>query len=321
MDLSIIIVNWNSKQYLRKCIDSILVNTRDIQFEIIVIDSASFDGAGELVREHFPEVFFIQSERNVGFAQANNAAFRHSSGDCLLFLNPDTEVQGSAINAMYARMKDLKDAGAVGCKLLNSDGSIQTSCVRAFPNLANQLLDADVLREHFPRLPFLGMAPLFRTNGVPQAVDAISGACLMVRRTVFEQVGLFSTDYFMYSEDVDLCYKIYRAGWKNYYIPESVIVHHGGASSSQAKVSTFASIMMLESRWRFFTKTRSRSYCYLYRVCMFVVSVARLILALVAWAFSSLIAKGTRWKNAVVKWNGRLRWTLGLESWVRNYTY
>src|SRR5437762_3548719 len=133
MDLSIIIVNWNSKDYLRKCLKSIYANTHGIDFEIIVVDNASFDGSGELLAQDFPKVRFVQSHTNLGFARANNLGFGNSTGRNVLFLNPDTEAVGGALNELLQRLQRLPNAGVVGCKLLNTDGSMQTSCLQSYP--------------------------------------------------------------------------------------------------------------------------------------------------------------------------------------------
>lgn len=131
MDVSIIIVNWNSVRFLRACIGSIERYTTGISHEIVVIDSASYDGCGEMLREEFPQVRFIQSAANIGFAGANNLAYRSARGQHVLFLNPDTELASPAVNVMLEHLQRCPDAGAVGCKLLNADGSLQTTCIQA----------------------------------------------------------------------------------------------------------------------------------------------------------------------------------------------
>ncbi len=316
VELSIIIVNWNSKDYLLKAIASIKAETLGIDYEIIVIDAASYDGCDEVLRINFPDVRFIQAVKNLGFATANNEAFGDSSGSTLLFLNPDTEIKGSAIETMYYQLNALPNAGIVGPKLLNSDRSVQQSCVRTFPTIFNQVFESDALRKLFPRAQAWGMRPLLTGNETPSKVDAVSGACLMIKRSVFQSIGMFSTDYFMYSEDIDLCFKVGKAGMSTYYIPTAVVVHHGGASSSQMSINTFSSVMMLESRWRFFRKTRSLWYARLYRLAMFVASIVRIRLLLLVWPASGLCGKKDRSEQVLKKWMARLRWTVGAGKWV-----
>jgi len=319
MDLSIIIVNWNSRDYLQKCIASILAVIHGIKFEIVVIDSASFDGCDEMLRQCYPQVRFIQSDQNLGFAKANNEGFKVSRGRNLLFLNPDTELKGDAVQALLRPLESLPNAGAVGTKLLNTDRSIQTSCIQSFPAIVNQILDSEALRQRFPRSRLWGMSPLFEQSAMPAEVDAISGACLMIKRSVFEAVGMFSTDYFMYSEDIDLCFKVWKAGWKTYYVPTANVIHHGGVSSSQSSVNTFSSVMMLESRWRFFRKTKPPIYCKIYRLAMFSSSLIRIGLLLLSWPIMRLRRENSSIEFALKKWGARLRWTLGLEKWVKSY--
>ncbi len=168
MDLSIIIVNWNSKRYLGKCLKSITAHTSGLAQEIVVIDNASFDGTGEYLQRRFPQVLFIQSHRNQGFGRSNNEAFRHSRGSHLLFLNPDTEVTGPAVEILYRSLNRLPGAGVVGGRLLNSDLTVQTSCITAFPNITNQVFDAELLRRWFPRNRLWGIRALTENQGAPQ---------------------------------------------------------------------------------------------------------------------------------------------------------
>ena len=310
MDLSIIIVNWNSKDLLRQCLGSVFANTSGIAFEIIVIDSASFDGCEKMLADFFPSVRFVQLHKNAGFADANNQAVALAKGYHLLFLNPDTELISPAVNILFDRIRNLPYPGILGGRLLNRDRSIQTSSIKAFPTLLNQLIDFDFLKGMYPRSRIWGMRPLFENVSKPCEVSVISGACMMVCSKVFESVGGFSTDYFMYSEDVDLCYKAKTSGLRNYYVPEAIVVHYGGGSTAQTKSNTFVSVMMLESRWKYFVKTRSRSYASWYRIGIAVVSTVRITVAYLFWSFS----RQPRWWSAFEKWHARLRWALGLKS-------
>jgi hypothetical protein len=320
MDLSIIIVNWNSKDYLRKCIDSILATTHGIEFEIVVIDNASFDGCEEMLQQYYPQIRFIQGQQNHGFAKANNTAFQKSRGRNLLFLNPDTEVKNSSIETLYHQLIKLPNAGIVGATLLNSDGSVQTSCIQSFPTILNQLFDSNALRNQFPKAGLWGMRPLFTGDPRPTKVDAVSGACLMIKRSVFENVGMFNTEYFMYSEDIDLCFKVREASLNTYYVPTAVFIHHGGGSSSSCGLNVFSSVMMLESRWRFFRKTRGTWYGRGYRAGMFCISLIRIVLLiLLMWPALRIFSSVSSLQSSIQKWKARLRWTLCLEKWVKNH--
>ncbi len=318
MDLSIIIVNWNSKEYLRKCVGSILAETRGLEFEITVIDSASFDGSEEMVRKEYPQVKFIQSRENLGFAKSNNLALQAAGGEFVLFLNPDTEIVGASINLLYTALKSLPNAGAVGGKLLNSDGTVQTSCVQAFPTIMNQILGAEALRRLTPRSRLWGMRALFENAAKPVEVDMVSGACLMMRRSVFQEIGLFSTDYFMYAEDVDLCFKARRSGFTNYYFGQASVIHHGGGSSQQAR-GNFSNIMAIESIWKFLKNSRGVSYCACYRLAVAGAALVR-VAFLVGLSPGLLALSGaSRWSASCSKWFAIFRWGLGLSRWPGRY--
>lgn len=313
MDVSIIIVNWNSVQFLKDCIDSIKQHTAGITYEIIVIDSGSFDGCSQMLSSEFPEVMFIQSTVNIGFSGANNLAYSVSTGQHILFLNPDTELTSPAVNAMLDHLQHRPDAGAVGCKLLNRDGSVQTTCIQSFPTILNQLLCSEFLRERFPTSPLWGMSSLFCATQLPAQVDVISGACLMLRRSAFDQVGHFSDDYFMYAEDLDLCYKLKQTGYANYYVPQGVVRHFGGGCTDKAP-SEFSVVMMRESIWRFLRKTRGAMYGSAYRVSTLISSVVRLILLMALCPLQRFWNRIPLQRGSFRKWAAILAWCLGIKS-------
>jgi GT2 family glycosyltransferase len=321
MDLSIIIVNWKSASFLGPCLDSIYGGRWDILPEVIVVDNASYDGCDTMLADRYPQVSFIQSSVNLGFSGANNLAFLRSHGKSILFLNPDTEIVGEAISTMHRLLWETTDAGAIGCTLLNSDGSLQTSCIQAFPTILNQVLDAEAVRRRFPLRPLWGMRPLFETGGSPMPVEVVSGACLMVKRHVFESVGHFNTDYFMYAEDTDLCFEIHSAGFGVYYTAAATVVHHGGGSSNQRERSFFADVVMLESVLRFLTKSRGRLYGSVYRVAMGGAAAFRVMLIVIFMALVSRKASRDTFRRILGKWITIFRWSLGLEGWACRLTH
>ncbi len=315
MDLSIIIVNWNSADYVRDCLASIFENTTGLTFEVVVVDSGSFDTCGLMIQQEFSQVRFVQSQKNVGFACSNNLACQHATGEWLLFLNPDTEVIGSAVYNLWEQAQKLPAVGAVGCRLLNSDRSLQTSCIQSFPTILNQIFDAEVLRRLFPRSSLWGIAPLYSHLTVPQATESISGACILMKREVFEEIGQFSTDYFMYSEDVDLCYKSMRRNRVNYYVGTANIIHHGDGSVRRAKTD-FATVMAVESLSRFFRKYHGGFYAWAYRQSLLLMALVRLFLLGIFHFFQTLRTEPGSQFNSFGKWWAILRWTLGRESWA-----
>lgn len=318
VDLSIVIVNWHSKDYLQKCISTILDNTLEIKYEIIVVDSASYDGSKDMLQDLYPQVRFIQSECNIGFSGANNLGVSYARGNVLLFLNPDTEVRGHAIEHLYCHHQKLHRVGVVGCRLLNSDETLQTSCVQPFPTIMNQILDAEILQRLFPRFSLWLSASTFEDVTTPIPVEVVSGACMMIGREVFDQVGKFSSDYYMYAEDIDLCYKITAAGFINYYVSEVEIVHHGGGST-QHRRNSFATVMVRESVSRLLRKTHGNSYSLCYRIALSSAAVVRLTLLALYYPVSIIRHRSSQWSIASDKWIAILRWGIGLEKWVQNY--
>jgi GT2 family glycosyltransferase len=316
MELSIICVNWNSADYLRECIASVYEYTREISFEIIVVDNASSQEGVDTLREQFPEVTIIKSAKNLGFAGANNVGFRHSTGAYVLLLNPDTKLISAAINIMLAHMKTLPDAGIVGCRLLNTDLSVQLTAIQKYPTILNQVLDLEYLQLRWPHCPLWEIAPLFSTDVKLLKVEVISGACMLLRRQVFEQVGMFSEDYFMYAEDIDLNYKVKSAGFTNYYVGEAAMIHHGSKSSSRQEISFWATIMKYRAMRKLFQKTRGRLYGSMYRMAMGCAAAGRLIVLALAYPLGNIVWDREALKFATRKWRVVLRWALGRQSMV-----
>ena len=314
MELSIIFVNWNSLAFLRDCLVSVYEHLKDVAFEVIVVDNASPEGSVDSLRQEFPDIVIIESRTNLGFAGANNIGFRHSKGNYLLFLNPDTKLTGPAIQIMLGQSKSLPDAGIVGCKLLNTDLSIQTSCIQTFPTVLNQLLDVEYLQLRWPSVSLWNIAPLFSNDSKPRKVEVISGACMLVRREVFERAGMFSEDYFMYAEDIDLCSKVERLGFQNYYVGQAELIHHGGKSSGQAKVNQWSTIMKLNAVQKFCTKTHGHFYGLMYRLVMGCAALGRLLILFLARVLRMPDSKKVAIQRAESKWTAVLKWSFGLTS-------
>jgi GT2 family glycosyltransferase len=311
MDLSIIIVNWKSASFCADCLTSIYAGTLPPAYEIIVIDNASFDGCGEMIHQRFPSVRFIQNRKNSGFAAANNIGFSASRGDIICFLNPDTIVKGNALQMLYDALLNIPGAGAAGALLFNADGSLQTSCVLPLPTILNQVFDSELLRRVFPMLPLFGMNALFTNKQLPQKVDAVSGACIMVKRQVFLEAGTFSTDYFMYAEDIDLCHKIKLTGRDIYFIKTAEIIHIGGQSSCGHSNQLFSALLTRQSIYQFLCKFRGRSYAFLYRMTFGISAVARLVLLLICLVPATVVLRGHLVGEMMLRWWYLLAWCVG----------
>jgi hypothetical protein len=307
--LSIICVNWNSLEYLSECATSIYEHAPSVPFEMIVVDNASPEGGLERFADRFPLVRLVKSETNLGFAGANNLGFRHSFGRYILLLNPDTRIIGSALDRMLDQLSSVPDAGIVGCTLLNTDLTVSTTSIQKFPTILNQLLTAESLRVRFPALPLWNIAPLFAEQQRPLKVDVIPGACMMLKREVFEQAGLLTQDYFMYAEDIDLNYKVRKLGLASYYMGSAQIIHHGGRSSSQQKVSQWSTVMIHRAMLKYFSIRRGKLYAAAYRGAMGCAALMRLMILAAMFPFGD--RQGIRW--AMEKWRTVLIWAVGME--------
>jgi len=310
VELSIIYVNWNSLDYLRASVASVYEFTRRTQFEIIVVDNASPEGGIDALSADFPRLIIVKSQNNLGFAGANNLGFARATGEYVLLLNPDTLLFEPSIDILMDQARAIPNAGIIGCKLLNSDRSLQLSSIQRFPNLLNQVIDTEYLRTRWPGSPLWGIAPLFQENVSLIPVQVIPGACMLLRHAVFQQAGLYSEDYFMYAEDIDLNHKISKLGLVNYYVGKTSIIHHGGGSSSK-QVSHWATVMKYKAMVLYFRKTRGPHYEWMYRVAIATSAVLRISLISLVRLFGN-----TRWdKNSLSfsfnKWKAVLKWALG----------
>jgi N-acetylglucosaminyl-diphospho-decaprenol L-rhamnosyltransferase len=311
IDLSVIIVNWNSVGYVKRCLESIYAHTSGLSFEIIVVDNASFDTVDQVISREFPKVRFVQLHENKGFAAANNSGFGIAAGAIMCFLNPDTELTTDAFTPMVRLVKDNRRIGVAGCRLLNSDQSLQTSSVLPFPTIENQIFDLEWLKRHTPQWKLWGMSALYSTRGMPQEVEAISGACLFVPRRIFEMAGGFCEDYFMYSEDVDLCYRIRLAGFTVVYNGAVEIIHHGGKSTARVKESRFGTVRMRKATARYFAKHRSKRYAEWYKRLSFVMALLRLAAIFIAAPLLFFTGRGKTIPGLVAKWLWVAQWSIG----------
>jgi N-acetylglucosaminyl-diphospho-decaprenol L-rhamnosyltransferase len=314
LKLSIIFVNWNSVEYLRECLASICAQTQRVEFEIIVVDNASPERGVEALRDLYPEIKIILSEENLGFARANNLGFRNSTGHYVLFLNPDTQLTSPAINIMLERISAIPDAGIMGCKMLNSDLTVQITSIQKFPTILNQVLDIEFFQMRWPHCPLWDISPLFADQVKLLKVEVITGACMLMRREVFEQIGHFSEDYFMYAEDIDLNIKANKAGYANYYVGDAVMIHHGGKSSSRQSVSHWSTIMKYRAMGRMFQKTRGKTYAAMYRTAIGTMAAVRLTLLYLAYPLGNIVWKKQTLKFAMQKWSIILSWALGSQK-------
>jgi len=280
MDLSIIIVTWNSEKYIRNCLDSILLSTGDLQYEIILVDNGSADQTVRSVEELYPQVNLIPNRKNAGYARANNQGIEESAGEYILLLNPDTEVLENALISMLQFSEENTRVGALGPRLLNPDKTIQPSC-REFPTYAALIWEFSGLSRIFPKSKIFSRWRMgyFKFNQ-KREVDQPMGSCLLLRRATLQDMGIFDENFPMFFNDVDLCYRIKQAGWKIYYYPDAQVLHHKGASTGQVKRRMIW--LSHVAFFRFFKKHRTglsnRLALYFFCIPLFLFILPRMII-------------------------------------------
>lgn len=257
-DLSVVIVNYNVREFLEQTLRSVARASRRLRVETFVVDNNSVDGSVPMVRSHFPEVHLIANERNVGFGAANNQALRRARGRYVLILNPDTIVQEDTLETLVRFMDGRPGAGAAGCRILNPDGTFAPESRRAFPTPRIAFFRMTGLSRLFPQSRVFGRYNMtFLPVDQEAEVDALSGSCMLVRREALfggdgrPGAGLFDEDFFMYGEDLDLCFRIQKAGWSIHYTPETRIIHYKGESTKKGEfryVRLFYGAMVLFAR-------------------------------------------------------------------------
>ena len=254
MDVSVIIVNWNTHDILRECLLSIYEQTKTVDFEVVVVDNGSTDGSAEMVKEEFRDVILIANSSNKGFAAANNQGITVAKGRYVLLLNSDTVILDNAVARTVAFADAHPEAAAVGCRVLNPDRTLQPTCFM-FPSILNLFLSSLYLYKLFPRSRFFGRERMrwWKRDDIRE-VDVVTGCFMLVRREAIERVGMMDERFFVYGEETDLCYRFKQAGWKIIFTPDAEIVHLGGASSSQIKPQMY--LQLRGSILLFFRKHR-----------------------------------------------------------------
>jgi hypothetical protein len=303
MKLSIIIVSWNVRDDLHKCLHSIEENKPSCSYEVIIIDNASIDNTVDMIKKHFSEITLIVNHDNRGFAAANNQGIKASQSEYILLLNPDTILHPKSLDILVDFMESNKDVGACGPKLLNADGSIQDS-VRCFPSFRGALHRHTVFK-------CLGIFKgqyrkwvMYDFNNDKQIdVDQVMGAAMMLRKSVTEQIGVLDERFFMYYEEVDLCYRIKQADWRIVYIPQVVITHIGGGSSGQIPVSK--RIMAMTSLLKFFRKHRGKFvtgiFSCVFKPAIILTDLINIVAGAIKYMFATVALDKQGRKKSVVK--------------------
>jgi GT2 family glycosyltransferase len=306
IDISIIIVSYNTRDYLRGCLQSLQTDPNVPSHEVFVVDNGSRDDSVAMLRSEFADVRVIETGQNLGFARANNLALRQMRGRTALLLNSDTVVTPGALSAMLNALNAHPEAAAIGPRLLNRDGSLQPSCYK-FPApgraLCDQLFITTLLAHH----PRWGDYRRW-THDQTQAVDFVIGAALLVRADILPEIGLLDEDFFMYAEETDWCYRMQLAGYQVLFTPDAEIIHYGGGSGKAMPDRVFVEASL--GQRRFYRKHYGKSGALALRVSLVLGAVLRIPL----FSLLGIISPARRINSwAIVRlWVNILRWNLGL---------
>ncbi len=312
MDLSIVIVNWNTRELLQDCLASVFRGLGGLATEVLVVDNASDDGSSGMVRLEFPRAQLVENDRNLGFAAGNNVALRRASGRYVLLLNTDTLVHGDVLSEAVRWLDAHPDVGIMGPRILNADGSVQPSC-SAFPSLRHLAMQTLGLT----RIPLLDG---YRMTGWDRAderpVEVISGAAMFVRRAAMDEVGLLDEAFFFYGEETDWCHRFARAGWRLVFAPIPEITHFGGGAAG--KLNHRRDVMMTQGTTRLHRKHGGR----LAGITCFAILTAHNASRAVFWSVLSLgrkpaaVARARHFRAVVA--DLPQAWPVGSESSARS---
>ncbi len=273
MDLSVIIVNYNVKFFLEQCLHSVFNSLKGLKGEVFVVDNNSVDGSCQMVREKFPQVVLIENKGNVGFARANNQGINIAKGKYVLILNPDTVVEEETFEKCLRFMDEHPDAGSLGVKMIDGKGKFLPESKRSLPTPVVAFYKVFGLAALFPKSKIFGKYHLgYLDKEKINEVEVLPGAFILVRKKLLDQIGGLDEDYFMYGEDIDLSYRIILAGYKNYYFPETTIIHYKGESTKKSSINyvmVFYRAMIIFAR-KHFTKNNARYFSFLINIAIYL---------------------------------------------------
>jgi len=263
MKLSIVIVNYNVRYFLEQCLHSVQNACKGIEAEVFVVDNSSVDGSVKMVSEKFPDVILIENKDNLGFSTANNQAMSRAKGEYILLLNPDTLVEDGTLRKVVGFMDEHQDAGGLGVKMIDGKGKFLPESKRALPTPLVAFYKIFGLSSLFPRSRIFSQYHLgYLDKDKTHIIDVLAGAFMLLRKTVLDKIGLLDESFFMYGEDIDLSYRITQAGYKNYYYPETRIIHYKGESTKKSSINyvfMFYNAMIIFAK-KHFSKKNARSF-------------------------------------------------------------
>ncbi len=297
IDLSVIIITWNSEKWIKNCLDSVLAHSYNLKIEVIVVDNFSQDKTVEVLKTYGAKIMLIQNSLNLGYAKGCNQGLKIAQGNYFMLLNPDTEVTKNSLNKMFLFMEQNLQVGALGPQLLDFEGKIQPSC-RRFPNYKLLLWEFSGLSRLFSKSRVFGRWKMgdfdFRST---KEVDQPMGSALLVRKKVIQQVGLMDERFSMFYNDVDLCKRIQQAGWKIYFNPEAKIYHFKGASTGQVKIK-----MVLLTHWGSFLYLKKYESSGLRKILLFPFGLGLFFSAIIRGIYHTfkklaMLIKGTQFNS------------------------
>ena len=287
VDLSAIIVNYNVKHFLEQCLHSVFNAATGIQLEVFVVDNNSVDGSVGLLKEKFPQIQLIENKKNLGFSKANNQAIRISKGKYVLLLNPDTVVQEDTFQKVIAFMDSHPDAGGLGVKMLDGKGNFLPESKRGLPTPSVAFCKIFGLSKLFPKSKKFGRYHLgFLDKDNIHEIDVLSGAFMLLRKEALDKAGLLDEAFFMYGEDIDLSYRVQLAGYKNYYFPETKIIHYKGESTKKTSVNyvfVFYKAMIIFAA-KHFTQKNAKLFSLLIHLAIYIRAGMAILNRFIRWA-------------------------------------
>lgn len=270
--LSIVIVNYNVKYFLEQCLSSVRHASKDIETEVFVVDNNSVDSSVKMVREKFPEAILIENHENLGFSKANNQAINKATGDYILLLNPDTIVEDDTLVKVVDFMDDHPEAGGLGVKMIDGKGQFLPESKRGLPTPSVAFFKIFGFSRFFPKSRLFGKYHLgYLDKNETNEVDVLSGAFMLLRKSTLDKTGLLDETFFMYGEDIDLSYRITKAGYKNYYYPEARIIHYKGESTKKGSVNyvfIFYNAMIIFAK-KHFSQKNARLFSFLINIAIY----------------------------------------------------
>lgn len=287
MKLSIIIVNYNVEYFLEQCLLSVRKSVKDIEAEVIVVDNDSVDGSCAMVKKKFPEVALIENKDNKGFSSANNQGIKISKGEYILLLNPDTVVEDNTFVKIVDFMDAHANAGALGVKMVDGSGKFLPESKRGLPTPTTAFYKMSGISSLFPRSKRFSKYHLgFLDENETHKVEILAGAFMLLRKSVLDEIGLLDEDFFMYGEDIDLSYRVIKAGYDNYYFPETRIIHYKGESTKKSSVNyvlVFYNAMVIFAK-KHFTQKNASAFASIIKVAVYF----RALLAILSRIFNRL---------------------------------